>query len=74
MWTLELDAMRKVGGCFTLTNHPFLTGRPSRALVLDRIIERALDHGDVWVANLEEIAGHVRGLGGTPRVLEPPTT
>ena len=73
MWTLELDAMRQVGGCFTLTNHPFLTGRPSRALVLDRMIARALDHGDVWVASLEEIARHVRGLGGTPRVLEPPT-
>jgi peptidoglycan-N-acetylglucosamine deacetylase len=73
MWTLELDAMRQVGGCFTLTNHPFLTGRPSRALVLDRMIARALDHGDVWVASLEEIARHVRGLGGAPRVLEPPT-
>ncbi len=72
MWTLELDAMRDVGGCFTLTNHPFLSGRPSRALALDRVIGRALEHGDVWVASLEEIALHVRGLGGTPRVLEPP--
>jgi hypothetical protein len=26
----------------------------------------------VWVAGLEEIARHVRGLGNTPRVLEPP--
>jgi peptidoglycan/xylan/chitin deacetylase (PgdA/CDA1 family) len=73
MWSTELDAMREVGGCFTLTNHPFLTGRPSRALALDRVIGRALEHGDVWVASLEEIARHVRGLGSVPRVLEPPT-
>ncbi|MEO5710303.1 MAG: polysaccharide deacetylase [Nocardioidaceae bacterium] len=72
MWTLELDAMRQVGGCSTLTNHPFLSGRPSRALALDRVIGRALEFGDVWVASLEEIALHVRSLGGTPRVLEPP--
>jgi peptidoglycan/xylan/chitin deacetylase (PgdA/CDA1 family) len=73
MWSMELDAMREVGGCFTLTNHPFLTGRPSRALALDGVIGRALEHGDVWVASLEEIARHVRAQGGPPRVLEPPT-
>lgn len=72
MWSLELDAMREVGGCFTLTNHPFLSGRPSRALALDRVIGRALEHDDVWVASLDEIARHVRGLHGTPRVLDPP--
>lgn len=72
MWTLELDAMRDVGGCFVLTNHPFLTGRPSRAAVLDRMIGRAVDHGDVWVASLGQIAEHVRALGLPARTILPP--
>ena len=72
IWTLELDALREAGGCFVLTNHPFLTGRPSRAAVLDRVISRALEHGDVWVASMRQIAEHVRGLGLSPRTVEPP--
>jgi peptidoglycan/xylan/chitin deacetylase (PgdA/CDA1 family) len=72
MWALELEAMRSVGGCFTLTNHPFLTGRPSRAGVLDRIVSQAVGHDDVWVAGLGQIAAHVRSLGLTPRTLAPP--
>jgi len=72
IWTLELDALRDVGGCFVLTNHPFLTGRPSRAAVLDRLISRAVEHGDVWVANMRQIADHVRSLGLPPRTVEPP--
>jgi peptidoglycan/xylan/chitin deacetylase (PgdA/CDA1 family) len=72
IWTLELDALRDVGGCFVLTNHPFLTGRPSRAAVLDRLISRAVEHGDVWVSNMSQIADHVRSLGLPPRTVEPP--
>ena len=72
LWSLELAAMREVGGCYTLTNHPFLTGRPSRALVLDGIVEQALDFGDVWVAPLGRIAEHVRALGATPRTVNRP--
>lgn len=72
IWTLELDALRDVGGCFVLTNHPFLTGRPSRAAVLDRVISRALEHGDIWVASMGQIAEHVRSLGLSPRTVEPP--
>lgn len=72
IWSLELDAMRGVGGCFTLTNHPFLTGRPSRALALERVVEQAVGYGDVWVASMGQIAEHVRGLGLAPRTLSRP--
>ncbi len=72
LWSLELEALRDVNGCFVLTNHPFLTGRPSRAAVLDRIIGRAVEYGDVWVASLREIAEHVRAQGLVPRTVEPP--
>ena len=72
IWSLELDAMRGVGGCFALTNHPFLTGRPSRARALEQVIEQAAGYGDVWTASLGEIAEHTRGLGLAPRTLTPP--
>ena len=72
MWSLELDATRSIGGCFALTNHPFLTGRPSRARALERIVEQAVQYGDVWIAPMHRIAEHVRGLGLAPRTLSRP--
>lgn len=72
MWRLEFDAMRVEGGVFVLTNHPFLSGRPSRAQALDSLIEYVCSHDDVWVTSLEAIANHVRGLGLTPRSVARP--
>lgn len=56
MWLLEARAQHAEGGCFVLTNHPFISGRPSRAAALERLIEdvRALD--GMWVTTLGEIA------------------
>lgn len=73
MWSLELEAMRDDGGCFVLTNHPFVTGRPSRAAVLEDVIAQAQGYGDVWVASLAEIAEHVERLDLTPRALSRPS-
>lgn len=58
MWLLEAQAHHAEGGCFVLTNHPFISGRPSRAAALERLIEdvRALD--GMWVTTLGEIAEH----------------
>ena len=67
MWRLEFDALRAEGAAFVLTNHPFLSGRPSRAQALDTFIEYVCSHDDVWVASLATIANHVRGLGLAPR-------
>jgi hypothetical protein len=72
LWMLELEAMVEVGGCFTLTNHPFLTGRPSRAVVLEGLVARAVEMGEVWVAGLGQIAEHVRSLGLSPRAMDRP--
>lgn len=71
-WSAELEGLRADGGCFVLTSHPFLSGRPSRAAVLDALVGQALDAGDVWVATHAEIARHVRSLALAPRVLTPP--
>jgi peptidoglycan/xylan/chitin deacetylase (PgdA/CDA1 family) len=72
IWSLELAAMREEGGCFVLTAHPFLSGRPSRAAALGRVMAQASAFGDVWIATLGEVAEHVRGLGLAPRELTQP--
>ena len=68
MWRLEFDAAREVGGCYVLTNHPFLSGRPSRAKSLDDLISYVCSHDDTWVTSMGAIAAHVRGLDLTPRM------
>jgi len=63
LWEAEFEGLRSVGGCWVLTNHPFLSGRPSRAQQLDELMAHVLSCDDVWVASLDEIASHIRGLG-----------
>ena len=67
LWQLEFDGLREAGGCWVLTNHPFLTGRPGRARELDRLMAYVVARADVWTAGLAEIAEHVRGQGLEPR-------
>ena len=61
-WTLELEALVEVGGLFMLTNHPFVTGRASRAVALEQLIERAQAIDGLWIASAAEIAQHVAAL------------
>ena len=48
MWLLEAVAQHRQGGCWVLTNHPFISGRPSRLDSLEELVEqvKALD-GDL---------------------------
>jgi hypothetical protein len=72
MWSLELQATTAEGGCFVLTAHPFLTGRPSRAAALAQIMEEAVGSPEVWVATMCEIAAHTRAQALAPRLLTQP--
>ena len=72
LWQSEFEGLRAAGGCWVLTNHPFLSGRTSRVHQLDQLMGHVTACPDVWVATLEEIARHVRGLGTAPRSIEPP--
>ncbi|MGX4692155.1 polysaccharide deacetylase family protein [Streptomyces sp. JNUCC 63] len=58
MWLLEAEAHHAEGGCFVLTNHPFLSGRPSRAAALEQLMEDVQSLDGMWVAPLGEIAAH----------------
>lgn len=72
LWRAEFDGLREAGGCWVLTNHPFLSGRPSRAAALDDLMRYVCSHDDVWVASLEEIARHTRALDLPKRGLARP--
>jgi hypothetical protein len=72
LWWSEFAGLRAVGGCWVLTNHPFLSGRPGRAQALDGLMGDVVACSDVWTASLGEIAAHVRSQGLAPRgVLRP---
>ena len=59
MWQLEADAQHAQGGCWVLTNHPFISGRPSRARALEQLVEGVTALDGMWVTTLAEIAAHV---------------
>lgn len=75
MWLLEARAHHAQGTCFVLTNHPFISGRPSRAAAVERLIEdvKALD--GMWVTTLAEISEHthrtLEEVREVPRVTAP---
>jgi hypothetical protein len=70
MWQFEAVAQHRQGGCWVLTNHPFISGRPGRAYALEQLIEgvKALD--GMWVTTLAEIADHAARTLTTERTHE----
>jgi peptidoglycan-N-acetylglucosamine deacetylase len=72
-WRLELDALVAEGGLFMLTNHPFVSGRASRAVALEALIERAQGIDGLWIATAGEIAAHAATLDLAPVVHAPPS-
>jgi len=59
IWSLEYDAIAREGGCFTLTLHPYLSGRPSRAEIVDRLLQRIAERGDTWLPTCSALADHM---------------
>lgn len=56
----EFNAMREVGnGLWIATWHPFVSGRLSRWLRVEKMIQEMLDTGEVWFASMEQIAAHI---------------
>lgn len=56
LWWSEFEAMRDYGCCFVLTLHPWLSGRPSRVQLLEKLIRSIQETGDAWFASGQEIA------------------
>ena len=71
-WALELDQMVAEGGLFVLTNHPFASGRPSRAAGLEALIRHARAIDGLWIATCDEVARWVETLPLRPVADERP--
>ncbi len=56
LWWEEFEAMHAFGCCFVLTLHPWLSGRPSRVRLIERIVRAMQNKGDVWFARASEVA------------------
>ena len=57
----EFEAMRTAGGGLWIgVWHPFVSGRLSRWLRIEKMIEYMLATGEVWFATLEAIATHIQ--------------
>jgi peptidoglycan/xylan/chitin deacetylase (PgdA/CDA1 family) len=72
MWTAELTEAHRHGSCFTLTVHPFLSGRLGRLRALETLIETMKTLPGLWMAPASDLAEHVRALDLTPRVFPQP--
>jgi peptidoglycan/xylan/chitin deacetylase (PgdA/CDA1 family) len=72
LWRLELDAVYAERLTFVLTNHPFLSGRPSRAAALEGLIEYATALDGLWITTLGELADYTASLGLAPIRHQPP--
>jgi peptidoglycan/xylan/chitin deacetylase (PgdA/CDA1 family) len=62
IWSEEFAGYHEYGGCYVLTMHPFVIGRPSRIRLLNRMIEYINGFEGVWWATLEQVADHVKAL------------
>ena len=72
LWTGELTEAHRHASCFTLTIHPFLSGRLGRLRALETLVETMKALPGLWLATGAEIAAHVRSLDLTPRVFPQP--
>jgi peptidoglycan/xylan/chitin deacetylase (PgdA/CDA1 family) len=55
-WRDDLDVIRSEGSLMCLTMHPFVSGRPGPSRALVRLIDYAIDLGDIWLARADQIA------------------
>ena len=57
----EFEAMRQTGGGLWIgVWHPFVSGRLSRWLRVEKMLDEMRATGDVWFASMEEIAQHIQ--------------
>lgn len=60
LWMAEVEGMRAYGGHFMLTMHPQLIGRPSRLLMLERLIQYIKQNDDAWWCTPDDVYDRLR--------------
>lgn len=61
-WKDEFRGVHVLGGAYTLTLHPQLSGRPSRLLMLQELVDYMRSFHGVWFTRCAELARHVANL------------
>jgi peptidoglycan/xylan/chitin deacetylase (PgdA/CDA1 family) len=65
-WIEEFEGLREHGGLFTITVHPWISGRSQRIRMHRRLIQHIQAYDDVWWATAYEIADyHARSVNAT---------
>ena len=57
-WIEEFDGLRDFHGLFTLTAHPWISGRPQRIRMMRKLFTHIAGHNDVWWATIGDIAAY----------------
>lgn len=60
IFSQEFDGLYETGGVWIMTMHPFLSGRPSRLDLLERLIRHVRERARVWVTTLDELNEYCR--------------
>lgn len=63
VWSTEFAGYHRFNGCYVLTMHPFVSGRPSRIMLLERMIRYIQQFENVWWATLAEIGDYCERAG-----------
>ena len=56
IWSEEFEGLYEEGSFFNWLGHPQVIGRPARMRMLERLIQKILDKGDVWWPKPLELA------------------
>ncbi len=54
-WREDLDQLRAEGKLMCLTLHPFVGGRPGPSRAVARLLDHAIEAGDIWIARADRI-------------------
>jgi peptidoglycan/xylan/chitin deacetylase (PgdA/CDA1 family) len=71
MWIDEFEAARQLTGTFMLVCHPRFSGRPSRILTLERLLDHVRSTESVWITRCADVADHARTAEWLPHYPAP---
>lgn len=61
-WLDEWRVLHRYGGLFMLTVHDWISGRPQRIAMLERLLDTLTAGDGVWIATVAEVAAHHRSI------------
>jgi len=57
-WLLEFEGYRRVGGCYVLTLHPYISGRWAHMWAVHELLETLARYDDIWWCTFDELIDH----------------